>query len=65
MKKAYLSGAFLAAGSVNSPITKNYHLEIAVNNNELAEYLLRQWKKFDLDGKIIKRRAQYVVYISR
>jgi DNA-binding protein WhiA len=65
MKKAYLSGAFLASGSVNSPITKNYHLEIAVNNNELAEYILRQWKKFELDGKIIKRRAQHVVYIKK
>ena len=65
MKKAYLSGAFLASGSVNSPITKNYHLEIAVNNNELAEYLLRQWKKFELDGKIIKRRAQHVIYIKK
>jgi DNA-binding protein WhiA len=65
MKKAYLSGAFLASGSVNSPITKNYHLEIAVNNNELAEYILRQWKKFELDGKIIKRRAQHVIYIKK
>ena len=28
----YLAGAFLAAGSVNSPVTSNYHLEIALNS---------------------------------
>ncbi len=65
MKKAYISGAFLASGSVNSPITKNYHLEIAVGDLSFAEFLLRQWKKFSLEGKITKRRAQYVVYIKK
>jgi DNA-binding protein WhiA len=29
---AYLSGAFLAAGSVNDPVSSNYHLEIALSD---------------------------------
>ena len=31
----YLAGAFLAAGSVNSPVTSNYHLEIALNSETM------------------------------
>lgn len=64
-KKAYISGAFLASGSVNSPITKNYHLEVAVGDEIFADYLLRQWKKFMLEGKIIRRRNQFVIYIKK
>lgn len=63
--KVYLRGCFLAGGSVNSPITKYYHLEIATPSNEHANYILKLLKKFSLDPKIITRRSQYVVYIKK
>ena len=62
--KAYLAGAFLASGSINSPQTANYHMEITANTEELAKHIQRQMKKFDLPAKLIKRRAQYVVYLK-
>lgn len=62
--KAYLAGAFLASGSINSPQTANYHMEITANTEELAKYIQRQMKKFDLPAKLIKRRAQHVVYVK-
>lgn len=65
MRKAYLAGAFLASGSVNSPQTKNYHLEIAVETKTLATYLQRLLKKFYLEAKLIKRRKQIVVYLKK
>ena len=62
--RAYLGGAFLAGGSINSPQTANYHMEISTTTEELAKYIQRQMKKFDLPAKCIKRRAQYVVYLK-
>ncbi|MDF9825218.1 DNA-binding protein WhiA [Breznakia sp. PF5-3] len=62
--RAYLSGAFLASGSVNSPVKSNYHLEIACSNKNLAKYIMKQMNKFYLMAKHIKRRNQEVVYIK-
>lgn len=64
-QRAYLAGAFLASGSVNSPTTSEYHLEISVVDKEYGSYLSRLMKKFYLNSKVIKRRNQYVVYIKR
>ncbi len=62
--RAYLSGAFLASGSVNSPMTSNYHLELVASSEPLAKYLLRQMHKFRMNAKYIKRRNQFVVYLK-
>lgn len=62
--RAYLAGAFLASGSVNSPTTSNYHLEISANSEELAMFIAKQMKKFQLPAKYIKRRNQDVVYLK-
>lgn len=62
--RAYLAGAFLASGSVNSPINSNYHLEIALNEEKFAQFVVRLMKRFDLPAKVIKRRNQYVAYLK-
>ncbi len=62
--RAYLAGAFLACGSVNSPTTSNYHLEIATSNRSLAKYIQKQMIKFNMNAKLIKRRNQEVVYLK-
>jgi len=62
--RAYLAGAFLASGSVNSPQTANYHLEISANSKAQADFLVKLMHRFDLPAKYIKRRAQDVVYIK-
>lgn len=62
--RAYLAGAFLASGSVNSPITSNYHLEIVASNVSLAKYIQRQMIKFNMNAKLIKRRNQEVIYLK-
>lgn len=63
-KRAFLAGAFLAAGSVNHPSTANYHLEISVNNEELASYIQYLMNTFELNAKIITRRNRYIVYLK-
>ena len=62
--KAYLAGCFMAAGSINSPVKTNYHLEIATNAEEHTIYIQKVMKKLHMPAKTIQRRKQYVVYIK-
>ena len=64
----YLAGAFLASGSVNSPSTRNYHLEIALNSENYAKWLSKLFSKYhnsDIEPKITKRREQFVIYFKK
>lgn len=64
----YLAGAFLASGSVNSPATSNYHLEIALNSENYAKWLSKLFSKYhnsDIEPKITKRREQFVIYFKK
>ena len=64
----YLAGAFLAAGSVNSPVTSNYHLEIALNSENYAKWLAKLFAKYknsNIEPKITSRRDQYVLYFKK
>ena len=63
-KRAFLAGAFLAAGSVNHPSTANYHLEIAITNEELASFIQYLMNYFQLNAKVIKRRQKFIVYLK-
>jgi DNA-binding protein WhiA len=64
MVKAYLRGAFLAAGSVNDPSSTNYHMEIAVPEEGHARFLVRLMQKFYIQARITRRRSRYVVYVK-
>ena len=64
----YLAGAFLASGSVNSPKTSNYHLEIALNSENYAKWLSKLFAKYhnsDIEPKVTKRREQFVIYFKK
>lgn len=65
---SYLAGSFLAKGSVNDPTKSSYHLEIALNDESYAKWLLRVWQHFPghpFGAKMIKRRNQYVLYLKK
>lgn len=64
----YLAGVFLSSGSVNSPETSNYHLEMSLNNENYAKWLLHLFPKYshtNISPKMIKRREKYVIYIKK
>lgn len=68
MISGYVAGAFLAAGSVNSPKNSNYHLEISLNDENYAKWfskLLLKYKATEFTPKIVKRRNNYVVYLKK
>ena len=65
---AYLTGAFLAGGSVNNPHSRSYHLEISVKDEGFAKFLLKIWSKYQphpFSCKLSKRRNQFVLYLKR
>ena len=62
--RAYLAGAFLATGSVNSPEKSNYHLEISTNTVEHAEFIAELLSRFNINAKIIERRNNQIVYVK-
>jgi len=62
-QRAYLRGAFLAAGSVNDP-GGQYHLEISCNDNRQARGLQRLMGKSGMHAHITRRKNSFVVYLK-
>ena len=64
----YLAGAFLASGSVNSPKSSNYHLEITMVSENYAKWLAKlflKYKKIEMNPKVTSRRDKYLIYFKK
>ena len=61
---AYLRGAFLAKGSVNDPITSNYHLEIVTDKESEALFIQRIMNHYEINARIAKRKNNLIVYVK-
>ncbi len=63
-RKAYLRGAFLAAGTINNP-ENSYHYEIAASTEIQGRDLRRLINTFvDISPKIVERKKGYGVYLK-
>ncbi len=62
-RRAFLRGAFLAAGSMSNP-EKSYHIEIVCSNAKRADQIQALVNSFELDAKVIMRKRTYVVYLK-
>ncbi len=62
-RRAYIRGAFLAAGSINDP-EKNYHLEFVHGDVKQAQQLQNILHTFHLDAKMTYRKQYFVVYLK-
>ena len=62
-RRAFLRGAFLAAGSISNPY-RFYHYEIVCATCQKAEQLRALICGFDIDAKIVQRKKYYVVYVK-
>ncbi|KAB2952178.1 DNA-binding protein WhiA [Heliorestis acidaminivorans] len=62
-RRAYLRGAFLGGGSVNSP-EGTYHLEIITNDESHAEKIQDLLQRFNLSAKVSQRKGWYIVYLK-
>lgn len=62
-KRAFIRGAFLAAGSMSNP-KKAYHFEIVCAAEPMAEQIRELMSSFSMDAKIVQRKKSYVVYLK-
>ena len=62
-RRAYLRGAFIAAGSVSDP-EKNYHLEFVLGDAAMAQQLRDLVNSFGLEAKVVERKEHFVVYLK-
>ncbi len=62
-KRAFIRGAFLAAGSVSDP-EKSYHFEIVCETEEKARRLQEMIGDFGVSAKITLRKKSFVLYVK-
>ena len=62
-RRAFIRGAFLAAGSISDP-EKFYHFEIACATEAKAVQLQGLIRSFGLDARIVQRKKYFVAYIK-
>jgi DNA-binding protein WhiA len=62
-RRAYLTGAFLASGSMNEP-EKAYHCEVSTHSSLLSDEISRIMNAYGLNSRVIVRKNSYVVYIK-
>lgn len=62
-KRAFIRGAFLAAGSISDP-AKFYHIELVCPTMIKAEQMQNLLLECNLDAKIVLRKRSYVVYLK-
>ena len=68
MLSGYIAGAFLAAGSCNTPKNSNYHLEFCLRDENFAKWfskLIMRYKPVEFTPKVVERRGKYVVYLKK
>lgn len=63
-KKSFLRGAFLASGSINSPTSSSYHMEISTNDEIIAASISELLNYFHLKSKFIRRKKGFIAYIK-
>jgi len=63
-KKAYLRGAFLASGSINSPKTSAYHLEIQSFSEDHAQLVKSIADEFHLNAKVAENKRGFITYMK-
>ena len=63
-KKSFLRAAFTMCGGVSHP-DRDYHIEIALPSEALAQFILEQLAAFDIGAKVSTRKQKFVVYLKR
>ena len=62
--KAYLRGLFLIKGSVNDPQKSRYHLELSVDKEDYARFVLKILSQYNINAKVIARDNNYMIYLK-
>jgi len=60
---AYLRGAFLGGGFVADP-HGDFHFELTAESEQMAQDLAALMGRFDIEGKVTRRRGLFTVYLK-
>jgi len=64
--RAYISGVFCASGSVNSPTTSNYHLELQFKSESEALQVQKLLENYDFHFKFLARNSdRFILYLKQ
>lgn len=63
-QRAFLRGAFLVGGSINSP-NRFYHFEIVSPSQEAAAVIVKILSRMEISARISERRGNPVVYVKK
>ncbi len=63
-RKSFIRAAFLMCGAISHP-EKGYHIEIAVPNEALADFIATQAAFFEIDLRKSSRKSKPVLYVKR
>jgi DNA-binding protein WhiA len=64
----YLTGLFMATGSVNDPSSSHYHLEMTSDDEDLLteiQRLLKRVKSLRFTFKLVARKQKYMLYLKK
>ena len=62
-KRAFVRGAFMAGGFIADP-RGDFHLEIAVSGEELAQGIVALFSDLGISARLNRRRGAYAIYIK-
>jgi hypothetical protein len=62
-RRGFLRGAFMARGSVSSPV-RTHHLEVALPDRKDASFIRSLIVKEDLRCGMVQRRSAWVIYLK-
>lgn len=62
---AFLSGVFLARGSINNPYKQSYHFEMVLDSFNQAKFLKEILLKREIEGRIIERKKGFIYYVKK
>lgn len=67
--RLFLSGVFLASGTVNSPMSDDYHLQMVFSEEDTARNVLKLLNRFRnekyMNFKIITRKTKFIIYLKK
>ena len=63
-RRAFLRGSFLASGSINSPKSSSYHLEIHASDEAKVNNITDLLNHYELNAKSLKKKRGYISYIK-
>lgn len=65
IRSNYLIGLFLQGGSINNPLSSNYHFELKIHNPEILKTVEKIFDNINIPLFTLERNKTVIIYIKR